>query len=49
VEVGREHYIVELEGDRWIALPVEESEKLRIGDTVEVVNIDGVKLIVRRV
>ncbi|WP_258084864.1 NfeD family protein [Thermococcus thermotolerans] len=48
VEIGREHYIVELEGDRWIALS-ENDEKLNIGETVEVVDVDGVKLIVKRV
>ncbi len=48
VEIGREHYLVELEGDRWIALP-EGNEKLNIGDTVEVIRVDGVKLIVRKV
>ncbi|ASJ12805.1 NfeD family protein [Thermococcus thioreducens] len=47
VEIGREHYIVELEGDRWIAL-AEGDEKLKIGETVEVVDVDGVKLIVRK-
>lgn len=48
VEVGKEHYLVELEGDKWIALS-ENGEKLKIGDTVEVVDVDGVKLIVRKV
>ena len=48
VEIGKEHYLVELEGDRWIALP-EGNEKLNIGDTVEVIRVDGVKLIVRKV
>ncbi len=48
VEIGREHYLVELEGDRWIALP-EGNEKLNIGDTVEVLRVDGVKLVVRKV
>ena len=47
VEIGREHYIVELEGDRWIAL-ADGNEKLKIGETVEVVDVDGVKLIVRK-
>ncbi|NJE01346.1 NfeD family protein [Thermococcus sp. 18S1] len=48
VEIGKDHYIVELEGDRWIAL-AEGDEKPGIGDTVEVVNVDGVKLMVRKV
>ncbi len=47
VEIGRDHYIVELEGDRWIALS-EKDEKLKIGETVEVVDVDGVKLMVRK-
>lgn len=46
VKIGRENYIVELEGDRWIAL---SDDELKIDDTVEVVDVDGVKLIVRRV
>jgi len=45
VKVGEDHYLVELEGDRWIALSEDE---LKIGDTVEVTGIDGVKLIVRK-
>ncbi|NJE02724.1 NfeD family protein [Thermococcus sp. MV11] len=48
VEIGKDHYIVELEGDRWIALS-ENDEKLKIGEVVEVSEVDGVKLIVRRV
>ncbi|QDA32452.1 NfeD family protein [Thermococcus indicus] len=48
VEIGKEHYIVELEGDRWIAL-AEGDKKPGIGDTVEVVDVDGVKLMVRKV
>ena len=48
VEIGRDHYIVELEGERWIAVPLSE-ERLRIGDVVEVVDVDGVKLIVKRI
>ena len=47
VEIGKDHYIVELEGDRWIAL-AEKDEKLKIDDVVEVVNVDGVKLIVKK-
>ena len=47
MEIGKEHYIVELEGDRWIALP-EGDEKLKAGDAVEVTGVDGVKLIVRK-
>lgn len=46
VEVGKEHYLVELEGDKWIAL---SEERLKIEDTVEVIDVDGVKLIVRKV
>lgn len=46
VKIGKENYIVELEGDRWIAL---SDDELKIDDTVEVVDVDGVKLIVRRV
>ncbi|ASJ03790.1 Nodulation efficiency protein D-like protein (nefD) [Thermococcus profundus] len=46
VKAGEDHYLVELEGDRWIAI---SDEKLEVGDTVEVVNVDGVKLIVRKV
>ncbi|ASJ09507.1 Nodulation efficiency protein D-like protein (nefD) [Thermococcus siculi] len=49
VEIGKDHYIVELEGDRWIALPAEEKEELKIDDTVEVVDVDGVKLMVKKV
>lgn len=45
VKVGEDHYIVELEGDRWIAL---SEDTLRPGDKVEVTGIDGVKLIVRK-
>ncbi|NJE04839.1 NfeD family protein [Thermococcus sp. M36] len=48
VEIGKDHYIVELEGDRWIAL-AKGGEKLKINDVVEVVDVDGVKLIVKRV
>ncbi|WP_297510937.1 NfeD family protein [Thermococcus sp.] len=47
VEIGKEHYIVELDGDKWIAIP--EDGELRVNDTVEVVDVDGVKLIVRKV
>jgi len=49
VEIGKDHYIVELEGDRWIALPAEESERLKIDDIVEVIDVDGVKLMVKKV
>ncbi|NJF25672.1 NfeD family protein [Thermococcus sp. Bubb.Bath] len=45
VKVAEDHYLVELEGDKWIAL---SDEKLEVGDTVEVVKVDGVKLIVRK-
>ena len=48
VEIGKEHYIVELEGDRWIALS-EGDERLNPGDAVEVTGVDGVKLIVKKV
>ena len=46
VKVGEDHYLVELEGDRWIAL---SDDALRPGDRVEVTGVDGVKLIVRKV
>ncbi len=45
VKVGEDHYLVELEGDRWIAL---SEEDLKPGDRVEVTEVDGVKLIVRK-
>ncbi len=45
VKVGEDHYLVELEGDRWIAL---SEDTLRPGDRVEVTGVDGVKLIVRK-
>jgi membrane protein implicated in regulation of membrane protease activity len=45
---GEDYYLVELEGDRWIALP-DGNEELEVGDVVKVVNVDGVKLIVRKV
>lgn len=45
VKVAEDHYLVELEGDRWIALSEEE---LQVGDTVEVTGVDGVKLIVNK-
>lgn len=48
VDIGKEHYLVELEGDRWIAL-VEGNGELRIGDTVEVVDVNGVTLMVKKV
>ncbi|WP_457741346.1 NfeD family protein [Thermococcus sp.] len=46
VDKGREYYIVELEGDRWIAI---SDEELHVGDTVKVIDVDGVKLIVKKV
>jgi membrane protein implicated in regulation of membrane protease activity len=46
VKVAEDHYLVELEGDRWIAL---SKDRLEVGDTVEVVKVDGVKLIVRKI
>lgn len=46
VKVAEDHYLVELEGDNWIAL---SDDKLEVGDTVEVVKVDGVKLIVKKV
>lgn len=46
VEKGKEYYIVELEGDRWIAL---SDEELNVGDIVKVIDVDGVKLIVKKV
>ncbi|WP_010480238.1 NfeD family protein [Thermococcus zilligii] len=45
VKVGEDHYLVELEGDRWIAL---SDEPLSPGDKVEVTAVDGVKLVVRK-
>lgn len=45
VEIGKEHYLVELDGDKWIAL---SEEPLKLGDEVIVENVDGVKLIVRK-
>lgn len=45
VEIGKEHYLVELEGDKWIAL---SNEPLKIGDRVIVEDVDGVKLIVKK-
>ena len=47
VEIGREHYIVELDGDRWIAVP-EDGGSLEVDDRVEVTGVDGVKLIVKK-
>jgi membrane protein implicated in regulation of membrane protease activity len=46
VKVAEDHYLVELEGDKWIAL---SDEELKVGDTVEVIKVDGVKLIVKKV
>jgi membrane protein implicated in regulation of membrane protease activity len=46
VKVAEDHYLVELEGDRCIAL---SRDRLEVGDTVEVVKVDGVKLIVRKI
>lgn len=46
VKVGEDHYLVELEGDNWIAL---SDDRLEAGDTVKVIKVDGVKLIVKKV
>lgn len=46
VKVADDHYVVELEGDKWIAI---SDEKLNFGDIVEVKALDGIKLIVKRV
>ncbi|ACS33011.1 Nodulation efficiency protein D related protein (nefD) [Thermococcus gammatolerans EJ3] len=45
VKVAEDHYLVELEGDRWIAF---SDDELQAGDVVEVKAVDGVKLIVKK-
>ncbi|AEH25202.1 NfeD family protein [Pyrococcus yayanosii] len=45
VKVAEDHYLVELEGDKWIAL---SDDPLSVGDEVIVVDVDGVKLRVKK-
>ncbi|ASJ16083.1 Nodulation efficiency protein D-like protein (nefD) [Thermococcus chitonophagus] len=45
VKVAQDHYLVELEGDTWIAY---SDENLSVGDEVEVIDVDGLKLKVRK-
>ncbi|WP_048147078.1 NfeD family protein [Pyrococcus abyssi] len=45
VKVSEDHYLVEVEGDRWIAY---SDEELKVGDTIVVEDVDGVKLKVRK-
>ncbi|AMM53305.1 NfeD family protein [Pyrococcus kukulkanii] len=45
VKVAKDHYLVELEGDTWIAY---SDDNLTVGDEVEVVEVDGLKLKVRK-
>ena len=44
-KVSETHYLVELDGDTWIAY---SDESLKVGDEVEVIDVDGLKLKVRR-
>nr|2EXD_A Chain A, nfeD short homolog [Pyrococcus horikoshii OT3] len=46
VKIAEDHYLVEVEGDKWIAY---SDEKLSLGDRVMVVDVDGLKLKVKRI
>jgi len=46
VKIAEDHYLVEVEGDKWIAY---SDEKLSLGDRVMVVDVDGLKLKVKMI